>query len=500
MTAAIERRKTLDMNLPAVVWRAHEGAQTRLLQCPCNEILYGGAKGGGKSDGILGSWIGHVSRNPAWARGIIFRKTYPELEQLIARSHEMFKPLGAIYKSGSKTWFFPGGATLKFRFVTKAADARKYQGHEYTFIGFDEVGDMEDEDVVNILRGALRSSKPISERILIMSGNPLGAGHAWLKKRFIDPAPPEVPILDKLTLPGGQVVMWSRVFIPALIEDNPTLLKNDPGYLLRLEQMCIGRPWLYRALRYGDWTVKREMPGALLTEDQVLRATVGLQSCKIKTLPEMLRTIVGVDPTVKGYDVELPQEEIEAMPGDSCGIIGYGHGIDDFGYILRDDTVKADPTVWARRAVTCALTIGAADIVAESNNGGELVKIQVEAAMKEMNVRGINVTMVPARKGKYLRAAPMAADAIAAKLFFALQGLDPLKGELTTWVNNGRAASPNRIDAATWAWTFDNLGVDNTAMLKLIAEQSKALPEESQDRMKRNLAALRETLARGKKK
>ena len=485
-----------------VIWRPHPGAQTRLLTCPYNEILYGGAKGGGKSDGIEGSWLGHAARNPKWARGIIFRKTLPQLEQLINRSKELFTPLGARWQAQPKTWFFPGGATLKFRYLETVTDALEYQGHEYTWEAFDEVGDLADEAVINTLRGALRSSKPITERVLLLCGNPMGVGHKWLKRRFIDPAPPEVPMLEKrtFTFNGRKVeTLWSRVFIPALLEDNPTLLANDPGYPLRLEQMCVGKPWLYRALRFGDWTVKRESPGALWTEALI-------EKHRIDKRPTLRRAVVGVDPSVKGYDVEKSEAELMddaanglITLGDMCGIVGAGEGIEEIPctYTLADYSMLGDPTVWSRRAVECAIAIGASVITAEDNNGGQLVKIEIDKQLVLMKVRGITVELVPARVGKYIRASPIAADMIN-DLDFDVGYFPELTEERTTFVPSIKKASPNRLDAYVWAKTYLTQGRDTRSVLDYYRGEASKLPDDVQQRIRERQEQFNAIMKRGR--
>ena len=477
------------------------GAQVRLLTCPFNEIFYGGAKGGGKSDGGLGMWLKHWARNPQHASGVIFRKTYPQLGQIIKRSKELFKPLGAVWKEQAKTWYFPGGATVLMRFLASVDDAAEYQGHEYTFIWFDEVGDIGEEEIINTLRGALRSSKPIDDRILLLTGNPMGKGHKWLVRRFImepdgkTPRTPETPITDTMVVKArnnkNKTITWSRVFIPALLEDNPALMDQDPGYEMRLEQMCVGKPWLLRALRFGDWTVKRELPGALVTQAQIDKQCVPVA-------PPLRRGVVGVDPTVKGYDPEKPQDELDLELGDECGIIAYGAGGDGKRYFLADETVKADPTVWAKRAVQTAVAWGAKTIVAEKNNGGELVKIQIKAAMKEMGVSDIEVKLVPAQEGKYIRAHPCAMDIVAGNLFFVGDKLEKLKEEWTTWVPDGKHASPNRIDAAVWAWIEDVLGLDTRGVLQyyegLVQREGVTVANEVKSEVARRLARVKELM------
>ena len=425
-----------------IAWQPNPGPQTSLITCPLDEILYGGAKGGGKSDGILGDFLAHVSANALHARharGVIFRKAYPDLEQLIDRSKEIYPAVGAIWKEQKKTWVFPGGATLKFRFLDNAKDAKKYQGHEYSWIAFDEVGDVGDRAVVDTLRGALRNSKGVKVR-LVLSGNPMGDGHAWLYERFIagpkpkSILPPYTPQVETLALPGQAPITWTRVFIPAKLEDNPIFRLKDPGYEMRLWQMTYGKPWLYKALRDGDWTIVPEVPGALLTTAILNKFRVGSLH-----LGQIQRTVIALDPSGSGN----PE-------ADEVGIVVSG-AIDRHKYVLQDASMQASPGVWASTAVKLYHKWRCNGFVAEINFGGEMVA--------EM-IRGVDpnivVEMVTVSKGKHIRAEPVSAE--YDRGFIHHVGTHAkLEQEWTTWLPDGKHKSPNRLDAAVMGlhWLSD---------------------------------------------
>ncbi len=114
-----------------VIWEPQPGPQTLAIRCPIFELFFGGARGGGKTDFILGDWSGHAGTYGAHAHGIIFRRTMPELDDVIARSRELFVPLGATFREQAKEWVFPNGATLRMRYLDRDADADSYQGHAY---------------------------------------------------------------------------------------------------------------------------------------------------------------------------------------------------------------------------------------------------------------------------------------------------------------------------------------------------------------------------------
>jgi hypothetical protein len=208
-------------------------------------MLYGGARGGGKSYGIIGDWLLHGGRYGLHAKGVLFRKTYPEFEEILEQTHAVFPLLGAYYRDKHKTWTFENGSKLKLRYLERDQHAGKYQGHQYTWMGFEELGNWPTSTPIDQLKGTLRSPHGIPVR-WVATANPGGVGHNWIKARFISPAPPMTPFFDPVTK------VW-RVFIPAKLEDNQILMQNDPGYVDRLRG--VGADWLVEAWLSGNWDI-----------------------------------------------------------------------------------------------------------------------------------------------------------------------------------------------------------------------------------------------------
>jgi len=177
-------------------------------------------------------------------KGILFRKTYPEFEEIIERSRDLYMPLGATYNESKSKWTFPSGATLKFRALERDADVHKYQGHAYTWIGFDELPNWATSFCYTYMFSRCRSGQGLPCRIRA-TGNPGSPGHVWVKNRFITAHVPEKLITDSET-------GLTRVFIQSLLDDNQILMQNDPDYEKRLLLLA---PHLQRALRWGDWDV-----------------------------------------------------------------------------------------------------------------------------------------------------------------------------------------------------------------------------------------------------
>lgn len=237
-------RSVLEKNDP--IWAPQPGPQTFLLSCPIEDIFFGGARGGGKSDALIGDWLAHEARYRGDASGIIFRRTFSELEQLLKRMQQLFPRLGASYQRQERTWKFLSGAELKMRYLMRPSDAENYQGHEYTWIGFDELGNWETSEGIDMLRACLRSPAPNLRKRFVCSANPGGKGHEWIKKRYITPANPLTPFYSE------EDEVW-RVFIPSRVDDNKILVEADPDYKKRLKGS--GPDWLVKAWLEGDWNI-----------------------------------------------------------------------------------------------------------------------------------------------------------------------------------------------------------------------------------------------------
>jgi hypothetical protein len=233
------------------VWVPQPGTQSSaILASWCDELFFGGARGGGKSDYLLGDYLQGIKHGKKW-RGIMFRKTMGELEELQIRATEIFPAHGGVYKIQSSVnypftncWYFPDGATLKMRYLEHERDADNYQGHQYTWIGFDELTNHATPKAYDKLKACLRNPHGIHGRIRA-SGNPGGKGHIWVKARFIDIVAPFTPYTDPKT---GLV----RMYIPSRITDN-MYLKDNEQYKAMVKSS--GSEELVKAWMDGNWDI-----------------------------------------------------------------------------------------------------------------------------------------------------------------------------------------------------------------------------------------------------
>lgn len=221
--------------------------QRKVIELPDEvfEALGGGAAGGGKTDlGILLPCIREFTNHPKF-KALMMRRTFADLEkEIVPRQHEWYSSMGAIYNETKKRWRFPAGSFIQNGHAEREQDVRKYDSAEYNYIDWDECTHFTGFQYLYLSLSRCRSSSPDLPAFVRGFTNPGNVGHSFFKGRFVDPSPSGGKIiLDKAT-------KQLRAYIPFLGIDNPHLLKNDPGYLARLE----GLPDVEKKAKlYGDW-------------------------------------------------------------------------------------------------------------------------------------------------------------------------------------------------------------------------------------------------------
>lgn len=234
-----------------IVWEPQPGPQWALITCPVFEVFFGGARGGGKTDGMLGEFASHADLYGENAIGLMVRRERTQLVETIERSRQIYGRIGARYNEQEKMWRFPNGARLRFAYLERDQDAEAYQGHSYTRVYVEEIGNFPNPAPVLKLMATLRSGAgvPCGFRA---TGNPGGPGQHWVKARYIDPNPTgwvvqRHPFKNPWT---GESVVRERVYIPSRVTDNHFL---GADYVANLQMQ--GSPELVRAWLEGDWTV-----------------------------------------------------------------------------------------------------------------------------------------------------------------------------------------------------------------------------------------------------
>lgn len=180
---------------------------------------------------------------------MFFRKEMPQQDDLVERAKEIYVPLGAVWQEQKKQFRFSTGGRVRFRPLENVDDAEKYQGQNLSDAAVEEAGNYAMPAAIDRLFGALRSTAGVPVQ-LILTANPGGPGHHWIKVRYIDPAPLGFTTLRR-ELPNGDQHRY--VYIPSRVQHNRILLANDPGYVSRL--YLVGSSDLVRAWLDGDWNV-----------------------------------------------------------------------------------------------------------------------------------------------------------------------------------------------------------------------------------------------------
>jgi hypothetical protein len=232
------------------LWRPQAGPQKALVDCPLPEIFFGGARGGGKTDGVLGKWAIKERRYGKAFNAIMFRRTTVSSEDAIERAKELYLPLGAKFVGAPIPRFrMPNGGRISFAYLDSTKDAEEYQGRNVTDAWVEEAGQYPDSTPIDRLFGVLRSSAGVPVQ-LILTANPGGAGQAWIRERYqLVPFPSKPKIVTREL---GDGLTHQMAVIPSRITDNRILLDGDPGYLTRLRM--VGGAALVKAWLDGDWS------------------------------------------------------------------------------------------------------------------------------------------------------------------------------------------------------------------------------------------------------
>lgn len=387
----------------------------------------------------------------------IIRRALPMLKQ----THGLHLPalIGdrAVENKTESTWTFPNGSVIRFVSLWNPGDEQAYKSAEFDLLLFDEVTELAAAQYTFMLT-RLRSAHGHRAHA-IATANPEGRGFKWVKRRWVTPSPSDLAPGQAPPRPGevwepplvidGEIVdhQPARSYLPAVVTDNPALMKSNPDYVRQLKSLPDSR--LRRALLDGDWDAMDQVPGALWSQTSI-------DEHRVSRVPDLVRIVIGVDPSGSSHD-----------GSDEAGVVAVGKGDDGHLYVLRDASGVIAPDAWAGRVVHAYHDLGADKVVAEGNFGGAMVTSTLKHADASMPVK-----TVTASRGKAVRAEPIAFLATEGRIHH-VGDFEDLESELTTWTPGG-GWSPGRLDAMVWACT-DLMGLGSgtawSQWLKLKADR-----------------------------
>lgn len=224
--------------------------QELALKSVAFEILYGGARGPGKTDaGIVWMLKGLTFDR---YRGLVIRKNAKDLTDWVDRARFMYSGQGVEVSGNPAVFKFPNGAKIYTGHLKDKNAYEQFQGHEYQRILIEELTQIPDEERYEKLISSCRSTVDGLDARIFCTTNPGGIGHKWVKKRFVDVCDPYKKYTDPET-------GLTRLFIPGTVDDNPSLKEKDPRYIQFLKGL---KGDLKRAWLYGDWDI---LAGAYFT-------------------------------------------------------------------------------------------------------------------------------------------------------------------------------------------------------------------------------------------
>jgi len=318
--------------------------QTQALLSEADETLYGGARGGGKTDAgmvwmIEPKYISH----PKY-RGLVIRKNSEDLNDWVDRATNMYAPLNAIVTGIPAKIKFPSGAIIRTGHLKDKNAYTKYQGHEYQKMLFEELTKIPRESDYEKLIGSCRSTVPELRAKKFATTNPDGDGYEWVKERWDCENPDE----EVRKFPDEETgIVKTRLFIPAKVDDNPYLVDADPGYVAYLNS--IKDETLRKQWRDGSWE-EPKIEGAYYAKD-IAKAIVEERIRDIvveERVPVDTYWDLGIKDKMSIWMVQYVADEIRVidyLEGEGEGIDFYIKELQNKNYIWGEHFMPHDAEV-----------------------------------------------------------------------------------------------------------------------------------------------------------
>jgi phage terminase large subunit-like protein len=369
--------------------------------------LLTGGRGSGKSFALslaLTTWLKKPGSKILFTRytltsahDSIIPEFLEKLELLgIANEFEVTKA-GIRHRCGSEILF----RGIKTSEGIQTAKLKSIQGVNAWIL--DEAEELPDEDVFDRIDLSIRDGRRANR--IILSLNPAHKSH-WLYHRFFSPKKDDCQ------------------YIHTDYRDNRRNLPAD--YLKKADECAESNARKHSHVWLGEWI--EEVEGALWTWKMIQGAKPTAPP------PQMRRIVVAIDPAATS-----------TAHADETGIIVAGEGMDDKFHVLSDMTMRGTPMEWATAAIREYNRFKADRIVAEVNNGGEMVEATLRTVDPFCSYQAVHAT-----HGKTIRAEPISA-LYEKGMVLHHGGFRDMEEELMTYTGKAGQKSPNRMDALVWA-------------------------------------------------
>lgn len=316
------------------------------------------------------------------------------------------------YEPSRRRLVWPNGVIAQ---LYSASEPDQLRGPQHGFAWVDELAKWPNPDEVwsNLLMGLRLGKAP---------------------RTMVTTTPRPIPLLRKLLKDDTTFVTRGSTF------DNAAHL--PPRFMTQISR-------LYGGTRLG----RQELDGELIDDvPGALWSRIMIEAVRRPRPADMERIVIAVDPPVSG-----------GANADACGIVAVGRSLDGKAYVLADESVQGlSPAGWAKRALKLYDDLQADRLVAEVNNGGDLV----ESLLRQINP-DVAYQSVHARRGKMVRAEPIAALYEQERVFHT-KPFVKLEDEMCCYTGEKGAKSPDRLDALVWAvWSLMLGSEGNPRIMKL---------------------------------